>query len=59
MAALAESSEVPGAPSSAAAKARLAGLLGRRLRFTLSDERVVVGVFQCVDRLRNFIVTDA
>mmetsp|Transcript_28865 Transcript_28865/g.98327 ORF Transcript_28865/g.98327 Transcript_28865/m.98327 type:complete len:117 (+) Transcript_28865:221-571(+) len=48
-----------GDAAGAAAKARLAGLLGRRLRFTLSDDRVVVGVFQCMDRLRNFIVTDA
>ena len=56
MAALEASAE---AETAALAKRRLAGLLGKRLRFTLSDERVVVGVFQCVDRLSNFIVKDA
>merc|ERR1719484_504781 len=53
-------SPAPPPPSSGdAAGAAAKGLLGRRLRFTLSDDRVIVGVFQCMDRLRNFIVTDA
>ena len=42
-----------------AAKTRIGGLLGLRLRFALSDERIVVGTFQCMDRHSNFIVSDA
>ena len=40
-------------------KEKLRHLLGQRLRFTLSDGRVVVGVFQCMDRLQNFVVARA
>ena len=42
-----------------AAKTRIGGLLGLRLRFMLSDKRIVVGTFQCMDRHSNFIVSDA
>mmetsp|Transcript_3257 Transcript_3257/g.9849 ORF Transcript_3257/g.9849 Transcript_3257/m.9849 type:complete len:109 (+) Transcript_3257:95-421(+) len=41
------------------AQDRLRGLLGRTLRFTLSDGRVVIGGFQCMDHARNFIASNA
>mmetsp|Transcript_10774 Transcript_10774/g.14919 ORF Transcript_10774/g.14919 Transcript_10774/m.14919 type:complete len:118 (+) Transcript_10774:136-489(+) len=41
------------------AKSEIRSLLGCLLRFTLDDKRVIVGIFQCMDSDRNFIVAKA
>eukprot|EP00611_Tribonema_gayanum_P011241 TRINITY_DN21431_c0_g1_i1.p2 TRINITY_DN21431_c0_g1~~TRINITY_DN21431_c0_g1_i1.p2 ORF type:complete len:127 (+),score=24.21 TRINITY_DN21431_c0_g1_i1:41-382(+) len=56
---MAEASAEGAAPTAANSREILRKLLGTQLRFVLSDERVVVGTFQCMDKHRNFIVADA
>mmetsp|Transcript_14391 Transcript_14391/g.34039 ORF Transcript_14391/g.34039 Transcript_14391/m.34039 type:complete len:99 (-) Transcript_14391:380-676(-) len=44
------------APEGEAARETLRRLLGKKLRCTLSDGRVVVGDFHALDKLKNFIL---
>jgi len=37
-------------------KDRLKGLVGRKLKVEISDGRVMVGTFLCVDQWKNFVL---
>ena len=48
-------SEVKDGPSTA----KVRSYLGKRLRVVLSDNRVIVGQFDCIDKEKNIILVNA
>lgn len=39
-------------------RAAIENLIGKRLKCTLDDDRIVLGTFHCLDRLKNMILCD-